>query len=215
MQPTHNTLSESIRAQSVEVLNKQMTAAVDLHAQMKQAHLNVRGPVFIAIHELFDKVSMVVENYSDLIAERIGGLGGTAHSTIQVAPERSFLVRHPLDFADEHQHVFAVSGRLAAFGQSVWEAIGQATTFGDTSTAELITEISRGIDLQLWFVESHIAPKMNKTPRSRTPRQNRSNGSQLPHVITRVSDRPSARRDARRNGPCPKTSDDLQSRYQT
>jgi starvation-inducible DNA-binding protein len=204
MQSTHNTLSESIRAQSVEVLNKQMTAAVDLHAQMKQAHWSVRGPGFIAIHELFDMVSMVVENYSDLIAERVGGLGGSSHSTIQVAPERHFLVRHPLDFADEHQHVFAVSGRLAAFGQSVWEAIDQATIFGDTSTAELFTEISRGIDLQLWFVESHIAPKMNKTPRSRTPRQNRSDGSQLPHVMTRVSDRPSARRDARRNGPRPR-----------
>ena len=215
MQSTHNTLSESIRAQSVELLNKQMTAAVDLHAQMKQAHWNVRGPGFIAIHELFDKVSMVVENYSDLIAERVGGLGGTSHSTIQVAPERSFLAPYPLDIVDEHQHVFAVSGRLAAFGQSVREAIDQATTFGDTSTAELFTEISRGIDLQLWFVESHIAPKMNQTSRSRTPRQKRHNGSQFTRATMRISDRPSARRDARRNGPRPKTSDDLQSRYQT
>ena len=164
MQSTHNTLTESIRAQSVEVLNKQMTAAVDLHAQMKQAHWNVRGPGFIAIHELFDKVSMVVENNRELIAERAGGFGGAACDTIQVAAERSVRVPYPFDIADEHQHVFAVSGRLATFGQSVWEAIGQATTFGDTSTADLFTEISRGIDLQLWFVESHIAPKNEQTP---------------------------------------------------
>jgi starvation-inducible DNA-binding protein len=157
MQPTRNTLSENIRAQSVELLNKHLAAAIDLHAQVKQAHWNVRGPAFIAIHELFDKVSTDVETYSDLIAERARGLGGTAHGTVQVAAARSFLVPYPLGIADENQHVFAVSGTLAAFGQSVREAIGQAATFGDATTADLFTQISRGIDQQLWFVESHTA----------------------------------------------------------
>lgn len=159
MQPTHNTLSENIRAQSVELLNKHLAAAIDLHAQVKQAHWNVRGPGFIAIHKLFDKVSTEVENYSDLIAERASELGGTAHGTVQVAAERSFLVPYALGIADEKQHIFAVSGTLAAFGQSVRQAIGQAGTFGDANTADLFTEISRGIDQQLWFVELHIAPK--------------------------------------------------------
>jgi len=159
MQRTHNTLSENSRAQSVELLNKHLAAAIDLHAQVKQAHWNVRGPGFIAIHELFDKVSAEVEKYSDLIAERAGGLGGTAAGTIQVAAERSFLVPYPLGIADEQRHVFVVSGTLAEFGQSVRKAVGQATTVGDPTTADLFTEISRGIDQQLWFVESHIAHK--------------------------------------------------------
>jgi starvation-inducible DNA-binding protein len=159
MQPTRNTLSENIRAQSVELLNRHLAAAIDLHAQVKQAHWNVRGPGFIAIHQLFDKVAGEVETYSDLIAERAGGLGGTAHGTIQVAAERSFLVPYLLGIADEAQHVFAVSGTLAAFGQSAREAVGQATGFGDGDTADLFTEISRGIDQQLWLVESHAAPR--------------------------------------------------------
>jgi starvation-inducible DNA-binding protein len=159
MQPTRNTLSENIRTQSVELLNKHLAAAIDLHAQLKQAHWNVRGPGFIAIHELFDKVAAEAENYSDLIAERARGLGGTAHGTIQVAAKRSFLVPYPLGVADEHHHLSAVSGTLAAFGQSVREAIGQAANFGDADTADLFTEISRGVDQQLWFVESHISPK--------------------------------------------------------
>ncbi len=156
---THNTLSENIRAQSVELLNKHLAAAIDLHAQMKQAHWNVRGPGFIAIHELFDKVSEVVEAYSDMIAERAGALGGTASGTIQTAAERSFLVPYPLGVADGQQHIFAVAGALAAFGQSVREAVKTAATIDDADTADILTEISRGIDQQLWFVESHIAPK--------------------------------------------------------
>jgi starvation-inducible DNA-binding protein len=159
MHPTRNTLDQNIRIQSVELLNKHLAAAIDLHAQVKQAHWNVRGPYFIAIHELFDKVSEEVEDFSDMLAERAGGLGGTADGTIQTAAERSFLVRYPLGVADEQKHVFAVAGALAAFGESVREASELATKFGDIDTADLLTQVSRGIDHQLWFVESHMAPK--------------------------------------------------------
>ena len=163
MHATHNTLSENIRSRSVEVLNRHLAAAIDLHAQMKQAHWNVRGPGFIGIHELFDRIATDVENCSDKIAERAGGLGGTAHGTIQVAATRSFLipyplVPYPLGIADERKHLFAVAGTLAAFGQSVRDAAGETTGFGDLDTADLLTEISRGIDLHIWFVESHLTP---------------------------------------------------------
>ena len=164
MQSTHNTLAESIRAQSIEILNKHLAAAIDLHAQVKQAHWNVRGPNFIALHELFDKVSEEVESFSDKLAERAGGLGGTAHGTLQVAAARSFLVPYPHGIADGQQHVFAVAGSLAAFGQSVRDAIKPIGDYGDLDTADLFTEISRGIDLQLWFVESHGVPKNETSP---------------------------------------------------
>ena len=158
MHPTHNTLSETIRAQSIELLNKHLAAAIDLHAQVKQAHWNVRGPDFIAIHELFDRVSETVELYSDQIAERAGGLGGMAHGTVQIAADNSFLVPYLVGVAGSHKHAFAVSAALAAFGQSVRDAAVKAMTFGDADTSDLLTEISRGIDRQLWFVESHLSP---------------------------------------------------------
>jgi starvation-inducible DNA-binding protein len=157
MQTTHNTLSENIRAQSVELLNKHLAAAIDLHAQLKQAHWNVRGANFIAIHELFDKIAAKAESYSDLLAERARGLGGIAQGTVQLSAERSYLVPYSLDIADEQQHVFAVSSALAAFGGSTREASDISADFGDMGTADLFTEISRGIDQQLWFVESHTS----------------------------------------------------------
>ena len=159
MHKTHNTLSENIRSQSVELLNKHLAASIDLQGQVKQAHWNVRGPSFIAVHQLFDSVAAEVGTWSDLLAERAGGLGGTAHGTIQVAAERSFLVPYDLGIADEPKHLFAVCGTLAAFGQSARAAIGEATKIGDLDTADLFTEVSRGIDHQLWLVESHVAPR--------------------------------------------------------
>ena len=161
MYPTRNTLEQNIRIQSVELLNKHLASAIDLHAQVKQAHWNVRGPNFIAIHKLFDTVSEEVERFSDMLAERAGGLGGTADGTIQMAATRTSLNAYPLGVADEQQHVFAISGALAAFGEGVREASASATSFGDADTADLFTQVSRGIDLQLWFVESHVAPKQS------------------------------------------------------
>ncbi|RBP18340.1 starvation-inducible DNA-binding protein [Roseiarcus fermentans] len=159
MHATHNTLSENVRTQTAEILNRHLAAAIDLHGQLKQAHWNVRGPTFIAIHELFDRVAAEAEGYSDLLAERAGGLGAVAEGTVQVAAARSFLVPYPLRIADEKEHIFAVAATLAAFGQSAREAIGQATALGDADTADLLTEISRGVDHQLWLVESHAVPK--------------------------------------------------------
>jgi starvation-inducible DNA-binding protein len=164
MNQTRNTLPVEIRTQSVDLLNRHLAAAIDLHAQTKQAHWNVRGPNFIAIHELFDKVSGQVELFSDMLAERAGGLGGAAHGTVQVAAANSFLIPYRPLIADEAQHVFAVAGALAAFGQSVREASQSATAFGDADTADLLTEVSRGIDQQLWFVESHLPPAAPKAP---------------------------------------------------
>jgi starvation-inducible DNA-binding protein len=158
MQKTANTLSKNIRAKSVAVLNRHLAAAIDLHAQVKQAHWNVRGPTFIAIHELFDKVAAAAEEYSDLVAERAGALGGAAEGTIQVAVEHSFLQRYRLGIADAEAHIAAVTAALATFGESARNAIDETASFGDADTSDVFTEISRGVDQQLWLVESHKQP---------------------------------------------------------
>jgi starvation-inducible DNA-binding protein len=155
MYRTANTLPEQIRSRSVALLSRHLAAAIDLHAQVKQAHWNVRGPTFIAIHELFDKVADVVEEYSDKIAERAGTLGGTAEGTVQTAAERSFLEPYRLGVADAAAHISAVTAALASFGESVRNAIDESDEFGDIDTSDLFTEVSRGIDQQLWLVESH------------------------------------------------------------
>jgi starvation-inducible DNA-binding protein len=158
MYRTSNTLSENIRSKSAGLLNQHLAAAIDLHAQVKQAHWNVRGHAFIAIHELFDKVADAVEGYSDTIAERAAALGGTAEGTIQIAAERSLLEPYKLGIADERAHIAAVTAALAAFGESARKAIDEAAAFGDADTSDVFTEISRGIDYQLWLVESHLNP---------------------------------------------------------
>jgi starvation-inducible DNA-binding protein len=152
---TKNDLSEDIRARVVELLNARLADAVDLQTQTKYAHWNVKGPNFIALHELFDKINQDVEDNVDEIAERVVQLGGVAEGTLRTAAKRSTLSEYPATAVDGRSHVEALSSVLAAFGKSVRRAITEAKDLGDLDTAEMFTEISCGIDKWLWFVEAH------------------------------------------------------------
>jgi starvation-inducible DNA-binding protein len=115
----------------------------------------VKGPSFIALHELFDKVAEAVENYVDEIAERIVQLGGIAEGTVRVAAARSRLTEYPLQIADGRVHVEGVARALSTFGKEARLTIAEANALADAGTADLFTEISRGLDKWLWFVEAH------------------------------------------------------------
>jgi starvation-inducible DNA-binding protein len=156
---TKNDLSETIRGKAVELLNARLADAVDLQTQTKHAHWNVKGPSFIALHELFDKINEDVEDYVDDIAERAVQLGGIAEGTARVTAKRSSLSEYPADAVDGHAHVEALSSALAAFGKAARKAIDTANEFNDADTADLFTEISRGVDKWLWFVEAHAQAK--------------------------------------------------------
>ena len=153
---TKNDLAEQTRAKVVELLNARLADCIDLQTQTKQAHWNVKGPHFIARHELFDKINEEVEDYVDDIAERAVQLGGVAEGTARIVAKRSSLAEYPVKAADGRGHVEALSSALAAFGTAARKAIGEANDQGDLDTADLFTEVSRGIDKWLWFVEAHL-----------------------------------------------------------
>jgi starvation-inducible DNA-binding protein len=155
MYETENDISKGSRAELNALMNQRLASVVDLQMQMKQAHWNVKGPSFIGLHELFDKVSEAVEDYVDLIAERIVQLGGIAEGTVRVAASRTRLAEYPLEIAEGMAHVEAVARALSTFGAEARTTIDEANALDDADTADLFTEISRGIDKWLWFVEAH------------------------------------------------------------
>src|SRR5205807_10610445 len=120
---TKNDLPEATRVKAVELLNARLADAVDLQTQTKQAHWNVKGPNFIALHELFDKVNEDVEDYVDDVAERVVQLGGVAEGTARSAAKRSSLSEYPANTVDGRSHVEALSSALAAFGKSARKSI--------------------------------------------------------------------------------------------
>ncbi len=159
MYETKNDLQMKVRTTIISLLQDRLADCIDLMNQGKQAHWNVKGPSFFALHELFDKVSEGTEEYVDLIAERIVQLGGIAEGTIQAVGKRSTLPEYPLDISKGSEHVARFSHALAYFGELARRAIDQANEIRDADTADLFTEISRGVDKWLWMVEAHNQAK--------------------------------------------------------
>ncbi len=155
MYETENDISVKRRVELNALMNQRLADAVDLQLQMKQAHWNVKGPSFIGLHELFDKIDEDVEEYVDLIAERIVQLGGVAEGTVRMSASRSRLEEYPLNIAEGMAHVAAVSKALSTFGAEARKTIDEADELGDADTSDMFTEISRGVDKWLWFVEAH------------------------------------------------------------
>jgi starvation-inducible DNA-binding protein len=153
---THNDLPAQTRTGMIPILNARLADTIDLLHQAKQAHWNVKGRNFIALHKLFDEIAEAADEHMDLIAERAVQLGGVAEGTIQIGARRSELEPYPLEISDDQDHVAAMSAALAAYGKRVRQAIDQSDELGDKDTADMFTEISRAADKYLWFVESHL-----------------------------------------------------------
>jgi starvation-inducible DNA-binding protein len=149
-------LSEDIRAKVVEILNQTLAATLDLKTQTKQAHWNVKGMDFYQLHLLFDEMAGELEEYVDMVAERVTALGGVAMGTARIAAAESVLPEYDLDAVTGAEHVTALADRFGAYAKHVREAIDTADGLEDADTADLYTEISRTIDKRLWFLEAHL-----------------------------------------------------------
>lgn len=156
MNPTKNSLPEATRVKSIELLNARLADALALYTHAKQAHWNVKGPSFIALHKLFDDVAEHADEFADMIAERLVALGGVAQGTIRHAAQATQLADYPLDTRPWKAHVEALAGALATFNELLVKNITAAEEVNDPATADLFTEAAREVAKDLWFVESHL-----------------------------------------------------------
>jgi starvation-inducible DNA-binding protein len=159
--PTRIDLPADVRQSVVEILNQTLAATLDLKTQVKQAHWNVKGMDFYQLHELFDEMATELEEYIDLVAERVTTLGATAMGTARIAAAQSILPEYPYDIVDGVEHVTALAERYAPYAAHLRAAIDKTAELGDADTADLYTEISRDIDKRLWFLEAHLVKKEN------------------------------------------------------
>jgi starvation-inducible DNA-binding protein len=153
-------LTAEICVVTAESLNQRLADAIDLQLQAKHAHWNVKGPSFVGLHQLFDRVAAEASGHADLIAERVVQLGAVAEGAVQVVAERSELSPYPLRIDSGVDHVRALAGALAAFAAKMRCSIAEAEQAVDPVSVDILTEVSRDIEKLLWLVEAHA-----QTPR--------------------------------------------------
>ncbi len=149
-------LRQDVRAPMISLLNQQLADTYDLFSQTKHAHWNVKGAEFFQIHLLYDKLAEQVEDYVDMIAERITALGGMAFGTARMASATSRLAEFPPDCFESTATLDALATRFSGVGSSCRAIIDIAAASGDAATADLLTQVVRGMDTALWMLEAHL-----------------------------------------------------------
>jgi starvation-inducible DNA-binding protein len=156
LRPTRIDMPPEIRLDVVTRLNQTLACTVDLRSQVKQASWNIKGKDFASLHALFATMATELEAYSDLVAERIAVLGGVVMGTARTAALQSELPEYPNALVEGNAHVLALVERFAHYAKMTRSAIALATDVEDAGSAAVYTDISRGVDKQLWILEAHL-----------------------------------------------------------
>lgn len=149
-------LASNARTKVIGLLNERLADGIDLALAAKQAHWNLKGPGFIAIHEMLDGFRGELDQHVDTMAERIAQLGGIALGTAQTTAASSSLPAYPTGIVSVKDHLEALIERYAAAGQKVREAIDACDEAGDAGSADILTGYSRALDKSLWFLQSNL-----------------------------------------------------------
>ena len=149
-------LKANAKSAVIDVLNARLADAIDLALITKQAHWNLKGPNFIAVHEMLDPMRAAIDNHVDIIAERIAQLDGIALGTSQVVAKATKLAAYPTDIRESTEHLAALAERYAALANQVREDIDTTDEAGDADAADILSAFSRELDKNLWFIKSHL-----------------------------------------------------------
>ena len=156
LSPVRIDIPLEIRLYVIQLLQQTLACTVDLQSQIKQACWNVKGHDLVLLQALFATMATELDAHTDLVAERLVVLGGVARGTVRTAATHSRLPEYPGAITDGDAHVRALTECFASYATALRADIAHATEVEDAGSAALYTDISRGVDQRLGFLDAYL-----------------------------------------------------------
>ncbi|MEN9786460.1 MAG: hypothetical protein RLZZ299_1724 [Pseudomonadota bacterium] len=156
MNRSPSSLAADARAAVARTLQERLSDAIDLHAQIKVAHWNVKGPDFHAYHLLFDRFAVDLYRFVDALAERAVVLGAHVQGTVRHAAAHSRLPEYGADTRRVHDHAALLADRFELFLAECRTSRDLAQHYGDPETVDLLTEVTRAVETHAWFLRASL-----------------------------------------------------------
>ena len=156
MYATPSRLPEPARARIADALNAVLADGLDLHASLKVAHWNLKGPQFPALHLLFEEIATGLATHNDSVAERAVTLGARAWGTVRHVAKASRVADYPQETTRDLEHVRLLGDRIDTYLEGVRSARGVAEKDGDTDTVDVLTGIATELEKHGWFLRASL-----------------------------------------------------------
>ena len=131
---------------------------VALGVDGKQAHWHVRGPGFIAVHELLDVIVAHAYEFADTAAERVVALGLPLDARVKTVGSTNTLPVLAPGFQQIEPTIEHVIAAIDATLETVRTAIDELDEL-DPVSQDVVIEIARGLEKDRWLLFAHVATK--------------------------------------------------------
>jgi starvation-inducible DNA-binding protein len=154
MYASPSNLSAESRRDIAAALNARLADGLDLHAQIKVAHWNVKGPLFPSLHPLFEQFAVALAAFNDQVAERAVTLGAIAAGTARHVAGASALPELPGGVVRGLDLVALLADRIEAYLAGLRVSRDLADRLGDGDTVDLLTQIVTEFEKNAWFLRA-------------------------------------------------------------
>lgn len=146
----------TVASASAQFLTPVVLGMQALAVNGKQAHWNVRGANFIAIHQLLDDIVAHAQAGADEAAERIVALGLPIDARVSTVASKAKATEVPAGFTQWADIVRAVISDMDAVIADVKAAIDGLDEF-DLTSQDLAIGLMASLEKDRWFLFAHVA----------------------------------------------------------
>ncbi len=146
----------TVAAASAQFLTPVVLGLQALAVNGKQAHWNVRGSNFIAIHELLDTLVSHAQAGADQAAERIVALGLPIDARVGTIAEKTTATAVPAGFTQWESLIRNVIADMDSVIVDTQAAIDGLDEF-DLTSQDVAIGIKEQLEKDRWFLFAHLA----------------------------------------------------------